>query len=193
MTGVRTPRAGRPPRARVANAVGGVALSGSMVGIAPVARARAALEALRREAERLHGGPVRLDVESMSDPEIRRANRRFLRHDFATDVVTFPLSAPGEAVLCGALAVSRDTARREAAHRGHAPYHEWMLYVVHGTLHLLGHDDQAPAARRRMRRAETELLAALGLPPVFGRRARRVGASGRGRARNRRSTDEEAS
>ncbi len=184
---------GTRARAPVAREAGGVALSGSLRGIAPVARARAGLEALRREAERLHGGPVRLDVASMSDPEIRRANRRFLRHDFATDVVSFPLSEPGDAVLVGALAVSRDTARREAARRGHAPYHEWMLYVVHGTLHLLGHDDHAPAARRRMRRAEGEILTALGLPPVFARPARAGAAAGRGRARDRRGTGEEAS
>jgi len=40
--------------------------------------------------------------------------------------------------------------------------------VVHGTLHLLGHDDHAPAARARMRRAEREVLGALGRPCVFG-------------------------
>ena len=111
---------------------------------------------------------MRLDVATLSDAEIRRVNRRFLGHDYATDVVSFPLSEAGSPVLLGALAVSRDTARREAARRGHAPYHEWMLYVVHGTLHLLGHDDQVPAARRRMRRAESEILAVLGLPPVYG-------------------------
>lgn len=182
--------AARPRRAATG---GSVRLSGSLAGIAPVARARAGLLALRRAAERLHGGPVHLDVESMSDPEIRRANRRFLGHDYATDVVSFPLSDPGEPALRGALAVGRDTARREAARRGHAPYHEWMLYVVHGTLHLLGHDDRAPAARRRMRRAEAELLSELGLPPVFGRPARPAAAPGKTRAQGRRGTDEEAS
>ena len=35
-----------------------------------------------------------LDVETMSDAGIRRANRRFLGHDFATDVVSFPLLLP---------------------------------------------------------------------------------------------------
>lgn len=160
-------RAAGTPRTPPASEAGSVALSGSLAGIAPVARARAALDALRREAERLRGGAVHLDVESMSDPEIRRANRRFLGHDFATDVVSFSLSEPGDPVLHGALAVSRDTARREAARRGHAPYHEWMLYVVHGTLHLLGHDDHAPRARARMRRAERDLLAEMGLPHVY--------------------------
>ncbi len=127
------------------------------------------LEVLRGELERRVERPVRLDVATVTDAEIRRVNRRFLRHDYATDVVSFPLSDTDDPVLVGALAVSRDTARREAARRGHSPYHEWMLYVVHGTLHLLGYDDHAPAARRRMRRAEREILAVLGLPPVYGK------------------------
>jgi probable rRNA maturation factor len=43
-----------------------------------------------------------------------------------------------------------------------------MLYVVHGTLHLLGHDDHGALERARMRRAERRVLAALGLPHVYG-------------------------
>ena len=67
-------------------------------------------------------------------------------------------------------------ARREALERGHPPYHEALLYAVHGTLHLLGHDDHAPRARARMRRAERSWLEALGLGDVFG-----GGEPGRGR------------
>ena len=151
-----------------ARARGSIVVSGTLRGIAPKSRVTADLAVLRSELERRWRGPVRLDVATVSDAEIRRVNRRFLGHDYATDVVSFPLSDAGSPVLEGSLAVSRDTARREAARRGHSPYHEWMLYVVHGTLHLLGHDDHAPAARRRMRRAEREILAVLGLPPVYG-------------------------
>jgi probable rRNA maturation factor len=43
-----------------------------------------------------------------------------------------------------------------------------MRYVVHGTMHVLGHDDIRPADRARMRRAERRALAALGLPHVYG-------------------------
>ena len=172
---IRRPRA-RGPRAVVRRKAavlaadrGSLAVSGSLRGIAPRARVVADLAVLRREAERRLGRPIRLEVATLSDAEIRRVNRRFLDHDYATDVVSFPLSEAGSPILEGSLAVSADTARREAARRGHAPYHEWMLYVVHGTLHLLGHDDHAPSARRRMREAEREMLAVLGLPPVYGR------------------------
>ncbi|MBL9088081.1 MAG: rRNA maturation RNase YbeY [Planctomycetia bacterium] len=126
---------------------------------------------------RRRGGPVEIEVQALSDAEIRRVNRRFLGHDWATDVVSFPLSPPDAPRLVGALAVSRDTACREAARRGHSPYDEWMLYVVHGTLHLLGHDDHAPRARARMRRAEAEVLAAIGRPHVFGEAPGHPGAA----------------
>ncbi|MCC7139276.1 MAG: rRNA maturation RNase YbeY [Planctomycetes bacterium] len=146
---------------------------GSLRGLAP---RRRVLEDLRRLASVLaarHGGPVEIEVATMSDAEIRRVNRRHLGHDWATDVVSFPLSAPGAPRLVGTLAVSRDTARREATTRGHSPYDEWMLYVVHGSLHLLGLDDGAPRERARMRRAEAAVLSALGRPHVYGREEER--------------------
>lgn len=167
----RTPRGSPRPRSAIT-------AHGDATGVPGASRLPADLRRLAAEVERLRGGPVRIDVALLSDAEIRRLNRTHLRHDWATDVVSFPLSAPDAPLLLGALAVSRDTARRESTRRGHAPYHELMLYVVHGTLHLLGHDDHAPRATARMRRAERELLAALGLPSVYerpesGRRARR--------------------
>jgi probable rRNA maturation factor len=70
-------------------------------------------------------------------------------------------------VLTGEVVLSVDTARREAARRGHSPYDELLLYAVHGVLHLLGHDDHDPLRRRRMRAAERRALAALGVGPVF--------------------------
>jgi rRNA maturation RNase YbeY len=42
------------------------------------------------------------------------------------------------------------TARREARTRGIDPAEELLRYAVHGLLHLFGHDDRTPAARRRM-------------------------------------------
>jgi probable rRNA maturation factor len=146
-----------------------------LAGIPGASRFPRDLARLRALAERLHGGPVDLSVAVVSDREIRRLHRRWLGADRATDVVSFPLSGPRDEGLVGAIAVSRDTARREAARRGHAAYHELMLYVVHGVLHLLGHDDHGPRARARMRRAERDVLASLGLPPVFGPDAGREG------------------
>ena len=110
---------------------------------------------------------LQLSVAVVDDAAMQTVNRESLGHDYPTDVLCFPMEqAP---VLVGELLLSADTARREAAARGHPAYHELLLYAVHGVLHLLGYDDHDPGARRRMRRAERTALAALGIPPVFGR------------------------
>ena len=98
-------------------------------------------------------------VVLVDDREIARLHRRFLGMRAPTDVLTF---ADGEIV------VSAETAAREAHRRGHAPLDELLLYVVHGALHLRGHDDRTKAARARMRAAERRALARLGLGDVFG-------------------------
>lgn len=117
-------------------------------------------------AEEQLGRPAQLSFLVVDDAQMQRINREQLDHDYPTDVITFPLSdAP---VLLADIVVSADTARREAAARGHSAYHELVLYAVHGVMHLLGYDDHSPADRRRMRRAERAALAALGVPAVFG-------------------------
>ena len=115
--------------------------------------------------------PVTLSVAVLGDAPIRALNRARLAHDYPADVLSFGLEDGPEGLL-GALALGAEVARREAASRGHSAYHELLLYAVHGTLHLLGHDDHAPRARTRMRRAERAWLAALGVGPVF--RSRRT-------------------
>ncbi|MDF1702554.1 MAG: rRNA maturation RNase YbeY [Planctomycetota bacterium] len=111
--------------------------------------------------------PVELSFAILDDERMQTVNRETLAHDYPTDVLSFPMAS--EPVLMGEVLLSADTARREAAERGHPAYHELLLYAVHGVLHLLGYDDHDPTARRRMRRAERAALAALDVPPVFGR------------------------
>ena len=115
---------------------------------------------------------VRVSFAVMGDRAMRELNRRSLRHDWPTDVLSFAIAR--RPALEGEVALSADTARREAASRGHPAYHELLLYAVHGVLHLLGHDDHEPSGRRRMRRAERATLAVLGFGPVFQRRRRRT-------------------
>jgi len=93
-----------------------------------------------------------VSVVCISDGVSRRLNRRFLRHDYATDVMCFPLGE-GDAVE-GELYVNLDRARVQARRFAVSPTHELARLVVHGTLHLLGYDDLAPATQLRMRRRE---------------------------------------
>lgn len=116
------------------------------------ARLRSILAAAARAAGPLKG-PV--DIHLVSDAAIRRVNRERLGHDYATDVCTFPM---GEPFLWGELVISAQTARREARQRRIPLEREIAHYVVHGVLHLCGHDDRTVVQRRKMRRREMECL-----------------------------------
>jgi probable rRNA maturation factor len=129
---------------------------------------RAIETTLRRHA----GGPARIHLALVSDEHIARLNETHLAHEGATDVLTFDLrDAPGGRIDAEIVA-SVDTARREAARRGHDLAAELALYAVHGTLHLLGFDDHVDARAAEMHRIEDEILASLGLGRVFGVAAR---------------------
>jgi rRNA maturation RNase YbeY len=94
--------------------------------------------------ERMKGGD--LSIAFVDRATMRRVNRQFLRHDFDTDVLAFPLDGP----LVGELVISTDFARKEAKARRLPVLEEVSRYVVHGLLHLAGYDDHTPAARSRM-------------------------------------------
>lgn len=124
---------------------------------------RALADLVRRAlaAEGVDHASISLAV--VDDPTIRAINARHLGHDRATDVISFGLSEPGEPGLAGELVVSAETAARTARAAGVDPFAELALYVVHGLLHLCGHDDTHAEAAAAMRRREGEVLAAVGL------------------------------
>jgi probable rRNA maturation factor len=102
----------------------------------------------------------------VDNPTIHRLNQRYLAHDEPTDVLSFPLSEPGARKLAGELVVGAEVARAQAEERGHDVQAELALYVIHGLLHLCGHDDKAPAAAAAMRQRERHYLRALGWPDI---------------------------
>ena len=107
----------------------------------------------------------------ISDNSIAQLNRAHLGHRGPTDVLTFDLS-DGAAQIDGQIAISLDTARKEAARRGHPISSEAALYAVHGVLHLLGYDDRSSSQAKQMHRAEDEILRSLGRKAVYARRAK---------------------
>ena len=110
-----------------------------------------------------------ISLAFVDNPTIHRLNRRYLRHDEPTDVLSFPLSEPGAARLAGELVIGAEVAAAQAADRGHDVQAELALYVIHGLLHLCGHDDHGPDAAAAMRAKERHYLALLGLPDIAPR------------------------
>jgi probable rRNA maturation factor len=94
---------------------------------------------------------------------IRRINRRYLAHDFVTDVMAFPLEqSPG---LEGEIYVNLDRARSQAKEYGVSGWNEIVRLVIHGTLHLVGYDDRSPRAAVRMRQRQEMLVDRLSRKP----------------------------
>ncbi len=100
----------------------------------------------------------------VDDPTIHDLNRRYLEHDYETDVLSFVLERT-DTRLEGEVIVSSDTAVSQSRRWGWAAEDELLLYVVHGMLHLVGVRDATPEEREEMRRREGECLARFGLSP----------------------------
>ncbi len=97
----------------------------------------------------------------MDDPAIHALNRDWRGLDKPTDVLSWPLEddAPaGTEDALGDVVISLDTARRQAAARGWTLAEETALLLVHGILHLLGHEDDTEAGANAMRAWERQIL-----------------------------------
>ena len=104
-----------------------------------------------------------------SDAELRRLNATFLSKDYPTDVLSFP-ALEGEESL-GELAISAPRAKAQAAEFTHPVETEIEILMLHGVLHLLGHDHETD--RGAMRRLESRWRQKLGLPAGLIERTRR--------------------
>jgi probable rRNA maturation factor len=121
--------------------------------LARVARAVMAAEGCVRGAE--------LSVAIGDDEWIRKLNRDYRKKDAPTDVLAFPqeeAAAGGRPVLLGDVAISAETAARQAEEAGHSLQEELAVLLAHGILHLTGWGDETPAERRRMMRRVRNLL-----------------------------------
>lgn len=93
-----------------------------------------------------------ISVIFIDGPTMREMNRKFLAHDYATDVISFPLSSDGRPD--GEIYINADRAREQAA-RYEVPFGEEIArLVIHGTLHLAGYDDKGKRRARIMKKAE---------------------------------------
>lgn len=112
-----------------------------------------------------------LSLVFLTDPDLARLHDDFLEDPTTTDVITF--EGDPQHGVAGEICVSADTAAAYAQEHGRDFSAELTLYVVHGWLHLAGHDDLVPAKKRAMRRAEGRAMRVLqtaGAVPEFSLR-----------------------
>jgi len=101
-----------------------------------------------------------LSVAIGNDRWIQELNQKYKGKNAPTDVLAFPPGeGPGEAQLLGDVAISAETAWRQARLAGHDLTTELALLLTHAVLHLTGWRDDTPARRRRMMKQTRELLA----------------------------------
>ncbi len=136
--------------------------------------------------------PGEVGVLLADDATVRELNRRYRGVDRPTNVLSFPAAdaagstpAPAaggdeEAMPLGDVVLALETVAREAAERGVSVADHLTHLVVHGTLHLLGHDHGTDAEAATMEALETAVLAALGVADPYADDEEKEGGAGGG-------------
>lgn len=115
--------------------------------------------------------PIELTVRVVDEAEMTLLNSTYRHKSGPTNVLSFPFEAPlpeldigllGDVVLCAPV-IEREAA---LAHKNSEAH--WAHLVIHGVLHLQGHDHQEAAAAAVMEQLETRILATLGYPDPYG-------------------------
>ncbi|HZF16531.1 MAG TPA: rRNA maturation RNase YbeY [Steroidobacteraceae bacterium] len=109
-------------------------------------------------------GKRSIGVRVVDRAESRRLNSTYRSRNHATNVLSFPAPErqPAGERLLGDLVICAPVVTEEAREQGKPIDAHWAHLVVHGTLHLLGHDHERPKAARAMEAREIRILAGLG-------------------------------
>jgi probable rRNA maturation factor len=136
----------------------------------PFVPAAARLADWARAAAGREGRGAELYVRVVTPAESRRLNHAWRGRDKPTNVLSFPGESPGGVAprVLGDLAICAGVVAREAREQGKTLRAHWAHMVVHGTLHLLGHDhERGPREAAAMERREKRILAKLGFPDPY--------------------------
>jgi probable rRNA maturation factor len=110
---------------------------------------------------------ARVSVAVIDDEETCRLNVRYLNHEGTTDCFSFDLTDDGQQRRDFEVIVNGEKAIEQARLRGHSVQAELALYLTHGLLHNLGHDDATEDEARAMHAEEDRILKALGYGAVY--------------------------
>ena len=94
-----------------------------------------------------------------SDAFLLDINKRFLNHNFYTDIISFDLSEQNGSLI-GDVYISIDRVKENAKTEGNLYTHELLRVIFHGALHFCGYKDKKPADQKTMRSMEDKWLKA---------------------------------
>jgi len=118
------------------------------------------------------GRDADVSVRIVDEQEMQALNRDYRDQDKPTNVLAFPAGdtgfvPPGEIPLLGDIVVCAGVVAREAKEQGKPPAHHWGHMLVHGTLHLLGHDHVTDIQAQAMEALERRILESLGIADPY--------------------------
>jgi rRNA maturation RNase YbeY len=147
-------------------------------------RAAALRATLERLLAELDARDATVSLSLVRDAEMRDLNREHRQKDAPTDVLSFPLYEPdafarngrthlrersAAELMLGDIVISVDTAQAQAEAYDAPLAREVERLLIHGVLHLCGHDHEKAGERRAMEREERRLAEAIGMPwPYLG-------------------------
>jgi probable rRNA maturation factor len=110
-----------------------------------------------------------LSVRFVARGESRALNARYRGRDAPTNVLSFPAGDAALEAFLGDLVICPAVLRREALEQGKSMRAHWAHLVVHGALHLVGHDHENDQDAQRMERREIAVLRRLGFANPYRR------------------------
>ncbi len=144
------------------------------------ALAQRASEAAADAASELANPRLQVSLLFTNDAEVHALNREWRERDKPTNVLSFPmlergelleLEASGPPVMLGDIALAFETCKREAEEKDVPLEHHASHLIVHGLLHLAGHDHvHSDEEAEAMEALETSALAKMGIPDPYGDR-----------------------
>jgi len=113
--------------------------------------------------------PLELLIRIVDEAESAALNRDYRHREGPTNVLSFPFLAPPpvQSPLIGDLVICAPLVAREAAEQGKTLQAHWAHLVVHGVLHLLGHDHLNEPDAEAMEALERRILASLNYPDPY--------------------------
>lgn len=126
------------------------------------------VESALQASNESNAGEFEISVRLVDENEIRELNKRYRQQDKATNVLSFPFGEfdglPEESIRpLGDLVICAPVVTREASQQDKAILDHWAHMVIHGALHLLGHDHEHEAQAAIMETLEMNILREFGI------------------------------